>query len=60
MRGVITGKDVVLNSVTIVRLFGVGTYLSCLWAALSRKPSTFLGSLYPASVRTSPRWRTSR
>jgi hypothetical protein len=60
MRGVITGKDVVLNSLTIVRLFGMTTYLTCLWATITRKPSTFLGSLYAASARTSPRWRPSR
>jgi hypothetical protein len=60
MQGTITGKDVVLNSVTIVRLFGVSAYLTCLWAALSRKPSTFLGSLYPASAHPSPQGRPSR
>jgi len=42
MRGVITGKDVIRHSVTIVRLFGPRCYLSCLRAALSRCPSTFL------------------
>jgi hypothetical protein len=57
MRGVITGKDVVLNSVSIVRLWGVGTYLQCLWAAITRTPSTFLGVIYPAP---SPKWRPSR
>jgi hypothetical protein len=47
MRGAITGKDVILNSVAIVRLWGVTTYLHCLWAAMRRRPSTFLGVLYP-------------
>ena len=42
MRGVITGKDVVRHSFTIVRLFGARCYLRCLRAALSPKPSTFL------------------
>ncbi len=42
MRGVITGKDVIRHSLTIVRLFGPRTYLRCLRAALSPKPSTFL------------------
>ncbi len=60
MRGVITGKDVIRHSLTIVRTWGVGTYFNCLWAAITRRPSTFLGALYPAPVRTSPRWRTSR
>jgi hypothetical protein len=59
MRGAITGRDVVLHSVTIVRLFGVTTYLSCLWAAITRRPSTFLGAVYPAPARAATR-RTSR
>jgi hypothetical protein len=42
MRGVITGKDVVRHSITIIRLFGPGAYLRCLRAALSTRPSTFL------------------
>jgi hypothetical protein len=60
MQGVITGKDVVRHSLTIVRCWGVATYFNCLWAAITRKPSTFLGSLYPASVDAGPRWRPSR
>jgi hypothetical protein len=40
--GVITGKDVLKNSLTIVRLWGPKTYLRCLRAALSSEPSTFL------------------
>ncbi len=51
MRGAITGKDVILNSVSIVRLWGVGTYLHCLWAALSRRRGTFLGVLYQDGSR---------
>lgn len=47
MRGAITGKDVIVNSVAIVRLWGLGTYLHCLWAAVTRRRSTFLGVLYP-------------
>jgi hypothetical protein len=49
MRGVITGKDVVLHSLAIVRLWGVTTYFQCVWAAITRRPSTFLGILYPAA-----------
>ncbi len=55
MMGVITGKDVVLQSLTIVRLWGVATYLSCLRAALSGTPSTFLGVLYAPSRAASVR-----
>ncbi|HTP49733.1 MAG TPA: hypothetical protein VMK42_03460 [Anaeromyxobacteraceae bacterium] len=42
MRGVITGKDVVKHSVTIIRLFGIRSYLRCLRAALGSTPTTFL------------------
>lgn len=51
MRGVITGKDVLLHSVTILRFWGLTTYLQCLRAAISRKQTTFLGVLYPAPAR---------
>jgi hypothetical protein len=46
MRGVITGKDVLRHSLTIVRLFGPRCYLRCLRAALSPSPSTFLEVVY--------------
>jgi hypothetical protein len=42
MQGVITGRDVLLHSVSIIRLWGPRRYLRCLRAALSRNPSTFL------------------
>jgi hypothetical protein len=42
MRGTITTKEVLLHGPTIVRLWGAGTYLACLRAALSRRRSTFL------------------
>ena len=58
MRGAITGKDVIVNSVAIVRLWGFGTYLQCLWAAVNRRPSTFLGVLYPDGRRA--RWTPHR
>ena len=67
MRGTITGKHVVLHSISIVRHWGLAAYLSCLWAALTRKQTTFLRVLYPAPdlARSGPqpatrRWRTSR
>lgn len=43
MKGTITGKEVVLQVVTIVRLWGLRCYLRCLRAVLGRKSSTFLG-----------------
>lgn len=46
MRGVITGKDVLRHSLTILRLWGPRRYLRCLRAGLSKSPSTFLGVLY--------------
>jgi hypothetical protein len=42
MRGVITGKDVLRHSVTIVKLWGLRFYLRCLSAGMSRRPTTFL------------------
>jgi hypothetical protein len=42
MRGLITGREVVRHAFTIVRLFGLPTYLRCLRATVSRKPTTFL------------------
>ena len=54
MRGAITGKDVIFHSLAIVRLWGLGTYLHCLWAAMTRRPTTFLGVLYPDGRRA--RW----
>jgi hypothetical protein len=40
--GCIKGKDVLANSVTIVREFGAGCYLRCLKALLLRQRRTFL------------------
>jgi hypothetical protein len=42
MKGLITSRDVVAHGLTIVRLWGFATYLRCLRAALSRRPTTFL------------------
>ena len=43
MQGTITGKEVLLHWLTIVRLWGPRCYARCLRAAVSRTPSTFLG-----------------
>ncbi len=45
MRGLITGKDVLLHSFTILRLWGPGVYVRCLRAMVSGRPCTFLGLL---------------
>ena len=42
MKGLITSKDVVSHALTIVRLWGFPTYLRCLRAGVSRRPTTFL------------------
>jgi hypothetical protein len=42
VRGTITGRDVLLNSVTILRLWGPVFYVRCLRAIASRRPCTFL------------------
>jgi hypothetical protein len=46
MRGVITRKEVLLHSVTIVRLFGARVYLRALRAAFRAEPSTFLEMVF--------------
>lgn len=48
MRGVITGKDVLRHSVTIVRLYGARCYLRCLRASVSSRPTTFLELVFAA------------
>ena len=52
MQGVITGRDVVRHSITIIRLWGLPTYLRCLRGILRRRSCTFLevlneGDRYP-------------
>jgi hypothetical protein len=42
MKGLITGKDVMTHALTIVRLWGLPTYLRCLRAVVSRRSTTFL------------------
>jgi len=42
MRGLITGREVIRNTPTIVKHFGPRCYLRCMLALLSRKPTTFL------------------
>jgi hypothetical protein len=46
MRGVITRREVLTHSLTIVRLFGARTYLRCLRAAFSARPTTFLETVF--------------
>ncbi len=53
MRGVITRPDVLIHSLTIVRLFGVRAYLRCLRAAFGRAPTTFLATVF-AYARSPP------
>ena len=42
MKGLITSREVVLHAFTIIRLWGLPTYVRCLRATVSRKPTTFL------------------
>lgn len=52
MKGTITGRDVIVHSLAILRYWGPTCYLRCLRAAVSRRPSTFLEVLY---AREQPR-----
>ncbi len=51
VQGTITGRDVIIHSLTILRLWGPGTYLRCLKAVATRRPCTFLEVLYEDGVR---------
>ncbi len=42
VQGAITGKDVLIHSLTILRCWGPGVYIRCLRAMVSRRPCTFL------------------
>ncbi len=42
MRGTITGRDVVLHPIVIIRRWGFGAYARCLRAAIARDGTTFL------------------
>ena len=44
--GVITTKDVLRHTATIVREFGPGAYLRCCLAILRREPTTFLSCVF--------------
>lgn len=53
MRGVITRKEVLVHSLTIVRLFGLRAFSRCLRAAFSARPTTFLETVsVPVVVRS--------
>ena len=45
--GSVTTRDVLLNASTIVRGFGLGTYLRCLNALLTGRRTTFLELAWP-------------
>ena len=51
MRGLVTGKDVLLHAFTIVRAFGPRSYLRCLRATFSRTPTTFLAIAVAGALR---------
>jgi hypothetical protein len=48
MKGAITGKDVVVHAISILRTWGAAAWFKCLCAAVTGTPRTFLGVLYPA------------
>lgn len=54
MRGLITGREVIRHTPTIVRHFGPRCYLRCMLALLSRKRTTFLEVAFQGSGRASP------
>jgi hypothetical protein len=44
--GVITTRDVLRHTATIVREFGAAAYLRCCLAILRREPTTFLNCVF--------------
>ena len=44
--GLITTRDVLMHSATIVREFGAGTYLRCCLAILRGRRTTFLSLVF--------------
>jgi hypothetical protein len=42
VQGAITGRDVLVHSLTILRLWGPLVYVRCLRAMVRRRPCTFL------------------
>ena len=52
VRGAITGKDVLIHSLTILRLWGPSVYIRCLRAVVRRERCTFLGVLSSAGHET--------
>ena len=46
MRGTITNRHVVLYAFTIIRLWGLRTYLRCVYAAITNQETTFLSVLW--------------
>ena len=51
MRGLITGRDVVLHAFTIIRLWGLPTYIRCVRAITSGSPTTFLAVVTAGAAR---------
>jgi len=51
--GLITSKDVLLHTSSIVREYGIRCYLQGLRAVVSRRRTTFLGLLWPDPGRDS-------
>ncbi len=50
MRGTITAREVFRHGATIIRIWGARCYLSCVRAALSPRPTTFLEVLCRCGV----------
>jgi hypothetical protein len=51
MRGLITGRDVVLHAFTIIRRWGLPTYVRCVRAITSGGATTFLAVVTAGAAR---------
>jgi hypothetical protein len=50
MKGLITNREIIRHAFTIIRLWGLRTYLRCLRATVSRNPATFLAVVAAGSM----------
>jgi hypothetical protein len=54
VKGAITGGDVLVHPLTILRLWGPGVYVRCLRAVMSRQPCTFLALVHARAAPDGP------
>ena len=51
MKGLITSREVLVHAFTIIRLWGLPTYVRCVRAITSGSPTTFLAVVAAGAMR---------